>query len=219
MAITLESIVKLPTSRKILILGILTAVIIGLYFYLIYMPNLESLKKKKAEMVALENQVRELRIVAANMKRFQAEAAKLREELKVAMTQLPTSKEIPSLLSNISRLGKEAGLEFLLFKPAAEVSKEFYSEIPVEMRVRGTYHNVALFFDKVGKLPRIVNISEVGMDNAKEVFGRWDINTACRATTFKFIERDAVEAAKDKAAKDKKDRRSVGARAVPPKKP
>jgi len=214
MAITLETIVKLPTSRKILILGILTAVIIGLYFYLIYMPNLDLLKKKKAEMGALENQVRELRIVAANMKRFQAEAAKLREELKLAITQLPTSKEIPSLLSNISRLGKEAGLEFLLFKPAAEVSREFYSEIPVEIRVRGTYHNVALFFDKVGKLPRIVNITEVGMDNAKEVFGRWDINTACTATTFKFIERDAVE-----AAKDKKDRKSVGARAVPPKKP
>ena len=219
MAITLETIVKLPTSRKILILGILTAVIIGLYFYLIYIPNLELLKKKKAEMVALENQVRELRIVAANMKRFQAEAAKLREELKVAITQLPTSKEIPSLLSNISRLGKDAGLEFLLFKPAAEVSKEFYSEIPVDIRVRGSYHNVAIFFDKVGKLPRIVNITELGMDGAKEAFGRWDINTACRATTFKFIERDAAEAAKQKAAKDRRDRKGVGARAVPPKRP
>ncbi len=217
MAITLETIVKLPTSRKILILGVLTAVIIGLYFYLIYLPNMELLKKKRAEMTALENQVRELRIVAANMKRFQAEAAKLREELKVAITQLPTSKEIPSLLSNISRLGKESGLEFLLFKPAAEVNKEFYSEIPVEIRVRGNYHNVAIFFDKVGKLPRIVNIAGVGMDNAKEVLGRWDINTSCTATTFKFIEREAVEAAK--AAQDARDRKGVGARAVPPRKP
>ncbi len=217
MAITLETIVKLPTSRKILILGILTAVIIGLYSYLIYLPNRESLQQMKKNMVALENQVRELRIVAANMKRFQAEAAKLREELKVAITQLPTSKEIPSLLSNISRLGKESGLEFLLFKPAAEVSKEFYSEIPVEIRVRGNYHNVAIFFDKVGKLPRIVNIAGVGMDNAKEVLGRWDINTSCTATTFKFIEREAVEAAK--AAQDARDRKGVGARAVPPRKP
>ncbi len=214
MAITLETIVKLPTSRKILILGVLAAVIIGLYIYLIYLPNRDLLIKKKAEEQALANQVRELRIVAANMKRFQAEAAKLREELKQALTQLPTSKEIPTLLSNISQLGKEAGLEFLVFKPAPEVSKEFYSEIPVEIRVRGTYHNVALFFDKVGKLPRIVNINEVGMDNAKEVLGRWDINTACTATTFKFIERDAVEAAKDKG-----DRKGGEPRAVPPKKP
>ncbi len=103
------------------------------------------------------------------MKRFQDEAAKLREELKVAITQLPTSKEIPSLLSNISQLGKDSGLEFLLFKPVGEINKDFYAEIPVEIRVKGAYNNVAIFFDKVGKLPRIVNISEVSMDNAKEV--------------------------------------------------
>ena len=212
MAITLETIVKLPTSRKILILAGLVAVMIGLYVYLIYWPNLELLRKKKVEMGVLENQVRELRIVAANMKRFQAEAAKLREELQMAITQLPTSKEIPTLLSNISRLGKESGLEFLLFKPAAEVSREFYAEIPVEIRVKGTYHNVALFFDRVGKLPRIVNISEVSMDNAKETLGRWEINTACTATTFKFIEKPA-ELPKEK---EKKTGESKG---TPPKKP
>jgi len=214
MAITLETIVKMPTSKKILLLGILVALLVGLYIYLIYWPNLELLKKKKVEMAALEGQVRELRIVAANMKRFQAEAAKLREELKVAVTQLPTSKEIPSLLSNISKLGKDSGLEFLLFKPAGEVSKDFYAEIPVEIRVRGAYNNVALFFDKVGKLPRIVNISEVGMDNAKEAFGRWEINTSCTATTFKFVERDAADLAKDK--KDQKPGESKGG---PPTKP
>ncbi len=214
MAITLETVVKLPTSKKILILGVLVAVVVGLYVYLIYWPNQELLKKKKVEMAALESQVRELRIVAANMKRFQAESAKLREELKVAITQLPTSKEIPALLTNISRLGKDSGLEFLLFKPAGEVSKEFYAEIPVEIRVRGSYNNVALFFDKVGKLPRIVNISEVGMDNAKEAFGRWEINTSCTATTFKFVERDAAELAKDK--KDQKPGESKGG---PPTKP
>jgi len=213
MAITLETIVKLPTSRKILILAGLVAVMIGLYVYLIYWPNLELLKKKKAEMGGLENQVRELRIVAANMKRFQAEAAKLREELQVAVTQLPTSKEIPALLSNVSQLGKESGLEFLLFKPAPEVSREFYAEIPVEIRVKGTYHNVALFFDRVGRLPRIVNISEVSMENAKETFGRWEINTACTATTFKFIEKP-VELPKEK---EKKTGESKGT--PPPKKP
>ena len=215
MAITLETIVKLPTSRKILILAGLVAVIIGLYIYLIYWPNLDLLKKKKTEMGSLENQVRELRIVAANMKRFQAEAAKLREELQVAITQLPTSKEIPTLLSSVSQLGKEAGLEFLLFRPAAEVNREFYAEIPVEIRVKGTYHNVALFFDRVGRLPRIVNISEVSMENAKEAFGRWEINTACTATTFKFLEKSPAELAKEKE-KDKKTGESKG---TPPKKP
>jgi len=204
MAITLETIVKLPASRKIILLAVLIAAVAGLYFYLIYWPSLDLLKQKKGQVEMLERQVRELRTVAANMKRFQSEAVKLREELKIAITQLPTSKEIPSLLSNISQLGKDSGLEFLLFKPTAEVSKEFYAEIPVEIKVKGTYNNVATFFDKVGKLPRIVNISEVSMDNAKEVFGRWEISTSCTATTFKFIDREASEPVKDKKSAERK---------------
>ena len=204
MAITLETFVKLPTSRKIVVLVVLIAVMSGLFFYLIYWPNLDVLKKKKAEVEVLERQVRELRTVAANMKRFQAEASRLREELQVAITQLPTSKEIPSLLSNISQLGKDSGLEFLLFKPIGEINKEFYAEIPVEIKVKGSYNNVAMFFDKVGKLPRIVNISEVSMDTAKEVMGRWEINTSCTATTFKFIDKDASELTKDKKSGEQK---------------
>ncbi|MDI6753602.1 MAG: type 4a pilus biogenesis protein PilO [Thermodesulfobacteriota bacterium] len=199
MAITVDTIVKLPTSRKILFFVLIMAVILGLYFYLVYLPNSQELEKKTAEMGKLETQIRELRTIAANMKRFQAEAAKLREELNLAIAQLPTSKEIPSLLANVSNLGKEAGLEFLLFRPSPEITRDFYSEIPVEIKVKGTYNEVAIFFDKVGKMPRIVNISGVTMEGAKEVFGRWEITTSCTATTFKFIEKEAVELAKDKA--------------------
>lgn len=198
MTITLDSIVKLPTSRKILILVLFLVVILGLYFYLIYLPKSEVLEKKVTEVGRLETQVRELRIIAANMKRFQAEAAKLKEELTLAMAQLPTSKEIPSLLANISNLGKEAGLEFLLFRPVPEVTREFYAEIPVEIKVKGTYNDVAIFFDKVGKMARIVNIAGVTMERAKESFGRWEITTSCTATTFKFIEKEASDLAKDK---------------------
>ena len=204
MAITFDRIVKLSTSKKILILFGLMVLIWGLYFYLVYLPKSEVLTQKNAELGKLETQVRELKIIAANVKRFQAETAKLREELQFAITQLPTSKEIPSLLSNVSNLGKESGLEFLLFRPTPEVNREFYAEIPVEIKVRGTYHDVALFFDKVGKLPRIVNINGVSMDGAKEAFGRWEIVTACTATTFKFIEKEAIDLAKEKDKKDVK---------------
>lgn len=204
MAITFDRIVKLSTSKKVLILTVLVAVILGLYFYLIYIPKSEVLTQKTAEMGKLETQVRELRIIAANIKRFQAEAAKLREELQLAITQLPTSREIPALLANISNLGKDSGLEFLLFRPAPEVNRDFYAEIPVEIKVRGGYHDVALFFEKVGKLPRIVNINGVSMDDPKEAQGKWEIITGCTATTFKFIEKNAAEAAKEKEKDAKK---------------
>jgi type IV pilus assembly protein PilO len=193
-----EAVVKLSLLKKILVLVGMVVVIVGAYGFLIFMPQREEIRNKKEELGKLETQVRELRIVHANMERFKAEAAKLKEELKIAIAQLPTSKEIPSLLANISSLGKESGLDFLLFRPAPEINREFYAEIPVEIRVRGTYVKVATFFDKVGKLPRIVNIAGVNMEGAKEISGKLEIMTSCTATTFKFIERKEIpEPAKD----------------------
>ncbi len=203
MARILETISKLPKSRKILIGVGLFAVILALYFYFFYMPNSKILKEKTTEMVRLETDVRQLRAIAADIKRYQAENLKLREELNLAMAQLPTSKEIPSLLANVSNLGKESGLEFLLFRPMPEVSREFYADIPVEIKVKGTYKDVAVFFDRVGKLPRIVNISGVTIEGAKEVAGRWEVTTSCTATTFKFIEKESANLEKDKNAANK----------------
>jgi len=205
MAITLNSIVKLPKSKKILILVGVLASIAGLYGYLVYLPTQERLDIKTKEMAKLEFQLGELRTIAEHIRRFQDEAAKLRQELAIAVAQLPTSKEIPALLANVSNLGKEAGLEFLLFRPTPEVGREFYAEIPVEIRVKGPYTAVAVFFDKVGKLPRIVNISSVTMEGAKEVAGRWEITTSCTATTFKFVEKPATEPSKDKKSEEKKE--------------
>jgi len=203
-AITLNTIVKMSKSQKILAMAGILAVIVGLYVYLFYLPASVEKEKKKVDLSRLETQLRELRAIAEDQKRFQADSARLREEVDLAMAQLPTSKEIPSLLANISNLGKEAGLEFILFRPTPEVSQEFLALIPVEIKVNGTYTDVAIFFDRVSKMPRIVNISGVSMEGAKEVLGRWEITTSCTATTFKFIEKAATDLARDKKIEDKK---------------
>jgi type IV pilus assembly protein PilO len=191
-------------TQKIIAMAVILAIIVGLYAYLFYLPSSAEKEKKKAEMGKLEIQLRELRAIAEDQKRFQADSARLREEVELAMAQLPTSREIPSLLANISNLGKDAGLEFILFRPQPEVTQEFLALIPVEIRVKGTYTDVAIFFDRVSKMPRIVNISGVSMEGAKEVLGRWEITTSCTATTFKFIEKATVDLAKDKKVEDKK---------------
>lgn len=204
MAITLNTFVKMSKAQKIIAMAVILAVIAGLYVYLLYLPASAEREKKKADMGKLETQLRELRAIAEDQKRFQADSARLREEVELAIAQLPTSKEIPSLLANISNLGKDAGLEFILFRPQPEVIQEFLAMIPVDIKVKGTYTDVAIFFDRVSKMPRIVNISGVGMEGAKEVLGRWEITTSCTATTFKFIEKATTDLAKDKKVEDKK---------------
>jgi type IV pilus assembly protein PilO len=98
---------------------------------------------------------------------------------------LPEKKEIPSLLTAISRAGRDVGLEFLLFQPGAEVPKEFYAEIPVSINVVGPYQNIALFFDKVARLFRVVNINDIAMGSKGSTR---DLNTTCTAITYRFIE-------------------------------
>jgi type IV pilus assembly protein PilO len=191
-------------TQKIIVMAVILATITGLYVYLFYLPSSAEKEKKKADMGKRETQLGELRAIAEDQKHFQADSARLREEVELAMAQLPTSKEIPSLLVNISNLGKDAGLEFILFRPQPEVTQEFLAMIPVEIKVKGAYTDVAIFFDRVSKMPRIVNISGVSMEGAKEVLGRWEIITSCTATTFKFIEKATTDFAKDKKVEDKK---------------
>jgi len=120
MAVSMDSIVKLPTSKKILILLAAVVVILGLYGYLVYLPQQVKLNALRLELGTLNKELEEGKAVTRDLAKFQKEAENLRRQLTLALAQLPNKKEIPSLLRNISSLGKGSGLEFLLFKPRPE---------------------------------------------------------------------------------------------------
>jgi type IV pilus assembly protein PilO len=129
-------------------------------------------------------------------------------ELKQAEAQLPDSKEIPDLLSNISSAGRDSGLEMISFRQKAEQLKDFYAEVPVEVAVRGNYHQVATFFDRVGKLDRIVNVGDIAMQGPKREGDLMIVDTACSAVTFRFLdEAEREQIAKEKAAKAKEGKK------------
>ena len=121
-------------------------------------------------------------------------------DLKKAVAELPDTKEIPDLLSNVSSLGRESGLEIIQFKQQPEQYEEFYAVVPVSMLVRGAYHQLAMFFDKVGRMARIVNVSDVVVKSPAKVEGDTvTLDTACVATTFRFLD----EAERERIAKMK----------------
>jgi len=115
-------------------------------------------------------------------------------KLKEAIAQLPDQKEIPDLLSTVSSLGRESGLEILLFRQKAEVLQDFYAEVPVEMLMKGTYAQFTEFFNRVGKLNRIVNVKDISMKTPLVSEGRVVLSTSCTAVTFRFLsEADVFE--------------------------
>jgi type IV pilus assembly protein PilO len=127
--------------------------------------------------------------------------------LKRALAQLPEKGEIPDLLSNISAKAQQAGLDIVLFRPRAESFQDFYAEVPVDITVKGNFHNTVSFFDEVGRLDRLVNINNIGFKNPTVSGERIMLETTSVATAFRFLnddERKKVAEDKAKAAKAKK---------------
>ncbi len=184
----IEKLLKLPTKEKVALLVLVMIVEGGALFYGLHRPRMKELADLKTRHEDLQRQIQENRSIANNLPRFKAEYEQLKKDLDSALTELPNQKEIPSLLTSISNLGKGAGLDFLLFRPKPEVPKDFYAEVPVDIAVSGTFYNVADFFVAVGKLPRIVNINNVNVSDIKEVGGRTTLRVNCLATTFRFLD-------------------------------
>ena len=176
---------KLSKIQRILIFSGVFALIIVAFIFLLYKPKLEKIGKLKKDLNSMEKKLVVAKKNAANLKKFQKKMEEAEVQFKTAMRALPEKEEIPSLLTSISRSGQDVGLEFLEFTPKAEVRKEFYAEIPVSIKVNGGYHDLAIFFDKVARLSRIVNIKNISMGPGKDSL---ELKTSCTAVTYKFVE-------------------------------
>ena len=188
----LENIGKLVLWQRVAILAGLIVLMLGAAVWFLFLPQYEDISQLDEKLQGLEKKLATAKINAAELGKFQAKMQEAEAQFKIAMRALPENQEIPSLLTSISKSGQEVGLEFLLFEPKPETPQGFYAEIPVAMRLRGDYHNLAVFFDKVARLSRIVNINNIKVNPGKD--GR-ELNAECTAVTYKFVEPPPEKAA------------------------
>jgi len=174
--------IKMPI-RIAIFLGTLV-LLAGLFIYFVYIPKSEEIAKTREEIAKLQQKLNQAIVRARALKKFEAEYAEVDAQFQEALKLLPNTKEIPSLLKSITQLGTDSNLEFLFFSPQRERAQDFFMEIPVSIEVSGTYHNVAIFFDKVGQMERIVNILNVSMTPQKE--RSTTLTTRCDAVTYRF---------------------------------
>lgn len=196
----LERILDLPPRQRVLILVGGVALLFFFYAYFLYWPRSTLIEDREHQRDLLQQDRDRKAAMVKNLEKSRQEVAQLDGDLRKAVSQLPDTKEIPDLLSNISSLGRESGLEIIEFKQRSEQYEEFYAAVPVEIVVRGTYHQVAAFFDKVGRMQRIVNVTDVGIKSpAKPESDAVILETACSAVTFRFLD----EAERERIAKEK----------------
>src|SRR3990170_5452045 len=154
--VKLDAVMKLPLSKKIIILAGIIIAIAALSYQLLLKPQTTEIANLTVSLAELTVKVEENRRIAADIPRFQKEKDELEEQLKKALSQLPNEKEIANLIDSISESARKSGLKIGLFKPIEGSIKGFYAEIPVEMEVEGTFESLYDFCVKVGALPRIV---------------------------------------------------------------
>lgn len=179
-----EKVEKIKMPIRIAIFAGTLVLLAGLFFWFVYLPYSEEIAKTRDEIARLEQKLNQAKVRVRALKRFEEEYASVDAQFQEALKLLPNTKEIPSLLKAITQLGTDSNLEFLLFSPQRERAQDFFMEIPVSIEVSGTYHNVAIFFDKVGQMERIVNILNVSMTPQKE--RSTTLTTRCDAVTYRF---------------------------------
>ena len=200
----LAPIFEMSPLKKLGVLLVSCLAVLGFYWMSFLTPVKEEVVEMQGVVDQARSEVAKLKGVAGNLESFEKEIERLDGELKKALQELPDKKAIALLLSRIADRAKDSGLDVPLFKPVGEAKKDFYAEVPVEMTVRGTYHQVATFFDEVGRLDRIVNLGSVKMETPEIDGDRVVLTSSVVATAFRFLEESERPKPKKEERKRKK---------------
>ena len=186
----LDNINNLPNYQR-LIAGISVVVIVfGVFFYFSYLPKKKKITLLQNEISKTQNEININMTKARRLEELKKENEELERQLTLKKFQLPPEAEVESLLKQVSDLGLGVGLDFKLWRPSAKKANPsgLYMEIPVDVEIAGHYHTVATFFDRVGKLTRIVNIENIQMSNPRIEKDRVILQTRFVATAFAVVE-------------------------------
>jgi len=184
----LDDLLERPTGQKLALLGGVVFAVVALDWQLWYGRRQKDLADLHTQLAQKRAELDMQRSKTNARGEFERELRELNAELRRAQARLPDQREIADLLSNVAASGRAAGLEIVLFRQKPEVYHDFYADVPVEMQMRGTYHDIALFLDRVKRLDRIVNVSDIQMRKPRLEGDRVVLEAACTATTFRFLD-------------------------------
>lgn len=201
---------NLPVPVKAVLLAILFLVLLAVGYYFLLSPALETLDQEKAKEQDLRNVFLQKKGQAINLEAYRAQMVEIEKTFGVLLRQLPDKSQIDGLLTDINQAGLSRGLEFELFKPGSETQAEFYAEMPIAIKVLGSYHDLGAFASDISRLSRIVTISNVsvqpqGSKDAKTATADSVLVMEAVAKTYRYLDPEEIAARQkaEKAAKAK----------------
>jgi len=199
----IERVAKAPIGAKIGVVVGALVLVTAVNYFLMGIPYGDAIsdietkvKQVSRQQEQLDRDFIEKTAIANDLNRFRKEKELLERRLEEALAELPEQKNIDELLQLFQDRAQKAGLEINTITPQAEKAEGFYARIPIDMTVTGSFHEIATFFDALGRLRRIVNIGQIGMDSPREARGRLVVNARFVLTTFMFLEQKGVKGKK-----------------------
>lgn len=183
-----NALTRLSLAGQLGVSAVAAAVIGGLFYWQIWGPMVEEHTKKSANLEKLQKEIRALEVTANKLPEFQREVVLLEAKLDTLKRILPPSKETPDLMKKVQYLAVQSNLTIKKFNPGAGATKEFYQEYPINVDVEGTYHNLAMFFDRIRRLSRLVNVGNLKIKAQGKPTASKTISAACQAITFVYME-------------------------------
>jgi len=194
-----------PVPVKAGLIVVVSILILVAGYFLVIQGQLENLDRARAQEIKLKQEFERKQAKAANLEKYKAQLEEMKKSFGTMLRQLPSKTEVEDLLVDISQTGLAAGIEFQLFQPGQERQIEFYAELPIKMKMTGTYHQFGRFVSGIAALPRIVTLHDINITRDKKT-GKLVMDVT--AKTYRYMDEAEIAAArKAKKAKRKKGRR------------
>ncbi|HEY4368465.1 MAG TPA: type 4a pilus biogenesis protein PilO [Steroidobacteraceae bacterium] len=191
-----------PTAFRVGLIGIifLLATVLMAYF-LAWKPKQPELETARAEETTLTSTLEAKARKAANLDAYKAQLQEMEKSFGAMLRKLPNKTEVPNLLTDISQQGSGAGLDQKLFQPNPQINKDFYAELPIKMRLTGSFHSIGNFVSGIAALPRIVTLHDVQITPISKERGQDQLQLDVTAKTYRYLDEDEQTAAQPQTKK------------------
>ncbi len=183
---------KIPLLHKVVATVILITLLVAGHWYFIYLDQQKEITKLDVQIRKLDEERQEKQEIAANLSTFKKMVEYLNQKLIEKNKNLPENANIDQLLKTLNELSSKADIRVQKFVPVAEVRRNFYAEIPVNLELQGNFHEILTFFDAVGKEDRIINITDITMKEPDFKNQKLLLKSTCMAKTFRMLRADEM---------------------------
>ena len=195
---------SLPMPVKLVLLGFLFLILLGLGYWFLWSPAIDEFNQAKAKEVELRQVFLTKKSQAVKIEAYKQQMIDIEKTFGALLKQLPDKSQMDGLLTDINQAGLGRGLEFDLFKPGQESVADFYAEMPIQIKIKGDYHDIGAFATDISKLSRIVTLNDMSIAPLNKDSKDSMLTMDAVAKTYRYLDSSEVATKKAAEMKDKK---------------